>query len=307
MKKKGMTLVEVIISMSLLAICILMFSLILRSNMKLFNIIGGKYEVNNSAKLASNNILSTLKYCDEIITRNDILNNDKYKNLDFTKNIPNSNMVFYLETSYLSEVEKNNEEKQLRFVYVLKDDEKYKNVRNLYRYQLKSFDNKVFVLNSKARVINEYEFSNYFKLGVDGNIQYKNNQAMVNDNKVVEVLGELDKKGINSINPIFKPVIFKPHMSEETMVIYKVNNGKEGRENFEIAKVKEQSLEMYSQYNKLEESSVEEILIANNIKNVDININSGEAKLVVTSGCREKDKEVQLLNKVSIDRFRRDE
>ncbi|WP_061996537.1 prepilin-type N-terminal cleavage/methylation domain-containing protein [Clostridium sp. ATCC 25772] len=281
-RNKGITLIELIVTMGILMISVGMFFLILKSNLKVFDKIGNKYNVNNNCKIACNHISNIIKYGDKIISGDEINNNP---NLKFLNNNSKEKVVFYIEGS---NIEKEN---QRRFLYTLKEDKKNENITNLYRYEYMPIENRIFKPMENSRYLTDVERKNYLTNSEESRLKLNEKNSAYINGSLAKVI---DKSSVYD-----EYIIFQPYKSNVIMAIYFDTNNI-----LKITSVQEIPLNEYENYNKIKEQSQGEKIIAYNIKSIEIKNNGLQVTIKVEGGCREKDEKVEIKDKVVIDRMR---
>lgn len=281
-RNKGITLIELIVTMGILIISVGMFFLILKSNLKVFDKIGNKYNVNNNCKIACNHISNIIKYGDKIISSDEINNNP---NLKFLNNNSKEKVVFYIEGS---NIEKEN---QRRFLYTLKEDKKNENITNLYRYEYMPIENRIFKPMENSRYLTDVERKNYLTNSEESRLKLNEKNSAYINGSLAKVI---DKSSVYD-----EYIIFQPYKSNVIMAIYFDTNNI-----LKITSVQEIPLNEYENYNKIKEQSQGEKIIAYNIKSIEIKNNGLQVTIKVEGGCREKDEKVEIKDKVVIDRMR---
>ena len=281
-KNKGITLIELIVTMGILIISVGMFFLILKSNLKVFDKIGNKYNVNNNCKIACNHISNIIEYGDKIISGDEINNNP---NLKFLNNNSKEKVVFYIEGS---NIEKEN---QRRFLYTLKEDKKNENITNLYRYEYMPIENRIFKPMENSRCLTDVERKNYLTNNEESRLKLNEKNSAYINGSLTKVI---DKSSVYD-----EYIIFQPYKSNVIMAIYFDTNNI-----LKITSVQEIPLNEYENYNKIKEQSQGEKIIAYNIKSIEIKNNGLQVTIKVEGGCREKDEKVEIKDKVVIDRMR---
>lgn len=276
--KKGMTLIELIVTMGIVVICLCMFSLIFNSNNKIFKNVLGEYDIKNNSKIACENIANIIKYSDEILLDESeirFLNND------------NEKFILYVEGSKISENEDGNV--QRRFSYVLKKDDK-KSINNLVRYEYVPIEEKIYIKVEESRNITDTEKNIYLK-------NSNKNSLELNDKYTSKVHGKLKTTSDNNI--IYnKHLIFKPYKSKDILAIYYDKN-----EKLKILKVKEQPLNDYENYNVMKKGS-NDAVIARDIEDILIKQNGSKVNIKVYGGGSEKDKNVLIEKTIVLDKVR---
>ncbi|GAA0126996.1 hypothetical protein UT300019_29000 [Clostridium sp. CTA-19] len=288
-RNKGITLIELIVTMGILMISVGMFFLILKSNLKVFDKIGNKYNVNNNCKIACNHISNIIKYGDKIISGDEINNNP---NLKFLNNDSKEKVVFYIEGSNI-EKENPNKEKgnQRRFLYTLKEDRKNENITNLYRYEYMPIENRIFKPMENSRYLTDVERKSYLTNSDETRLKLNEKNSAYINGSLTKVI---DKSSVYD-----EYIIFQPYKSNVVMAIYFDTNNI-----LKITSVQEIQLNEYENYNKIKGQSQGEKIIAYNIKSVEIKNNGLQVTIKVDGGCREKDEKVEIKDKVVIDRMR---
>lgn len=281
-KNKGITLIELIVTMGILMISVGMFFLILKSNLKIFDKIGNKYNVNHNCKIACNHISNIIEYGDKIISGDEINNNP---NLKFLNNNSKEKVVFYIEGS---NIEKEN---QRRFLYTLKEDKKNENITNLYRYEYMPIENRIFKPMENSRYLTDVERKNYLTNSEESRLKLNEKNSAYINGSLTKVI---DKSSVYD-----EYIIFQPYKSNVIMAIYFDTNNI-----LKITSVQEIPLNEYENYNKIKGQSQGEKIIAYNIKSVEIKNNGLQVTIKVEGGCREKDEKVEIKDKVVIDRMR---
>ncbi|WP_010293572.1 prepilin-type N-terminal cleavage/methylation domain-containing protein [Clostridium senegalense] len=288
-KNKGITLIELIVTMGILMISVGMFFLILKSNLKVFDKLSNKYNVNNNCKIACNHISNIIKYGDKIISGDEINNNPSLK---FLNNNSKEKVVFYIEGSNI-EKENPNKEKgnQRRFLYTLRQDKNNEDITNLYRYEYMPIENKIFKSMGNSRYLTDVEKKNYL-------INSEKSRLQLNEKNSAYINGDLTRV-IDKSSVYDEYIIFQPYKSNIVMAIYFDTNNI-----LKITSVKEIPLNEYENYNKIKEQSQGEKIIAYNIKSIKIKNNGLQVTIEIDGGCREKDEKVEIKDKVVIDRMR---
>ncbi|NEU05834.1 prepilin-type N-terminal cleavage/methylation domain-containing protein [Clostridium senegalense] len=281
-KNKGITLIELIVTMGILIISAGMFFLILKSNLKVFDKIGNKYNVNNNCKIACNHISNIIEYGDKIISGDEINNNP---NLKFLNNNSKEKVVFYIEGS---NIEKEN---QRRFLYTLKEDKKNENITNLYRYEYMPIENRIFKPMENSRCLTDVERKNYLTNSEESRLKLNEKNSAYINGSLTKII---DKSSVYD-----EYIIFQPYKSNVIMAIYFDTNNI-----LKITSVQEIPLNEYENYNKIKGQSQGEKIIAYNIKSIEIKNNGLQVTIKVEGGCREKDEKVEIKDKVVIDRMR---